>query len=264
MLASSSLYLGVATLLVGLLALGLPIRAFGLGDRVRALAVAGAGLAIAAASTRLPTRERRADSRAPSASRLDGLVPRWEFSERHATRIAADPFVVDRAIRAVSADEILLFRTLTWIRRLGRHGPESILEAPPHAPLLGVATRTGFAVLADEPGREIVFGFARRVARASGRRVADARDAAAVFAAPDAPGAILVAMNFHLAPDGDGGTLLTTETRVHATDAAARRAFATYWRVIYPGSALIRRAWLRAIRRRAEAAAGVLAAGAAR
>jgi hypothetical protein len=35
-------------------------------------------------------------------------------------------------------------------------------------------------------------------------------------------------------------------------DAAARRKFGAYWLVICPGSALIRRMWLRAIERRAE------------
>jgi hypothetical protein len=59
-------------------------------------------------------------------------------------------------------------------------------------------------------------------------------------------------MNFRLEDAGDGTTLITTETRIYATDASARRRFAGYWRVIYPGSALIRRMWLRAIARRAE------------
>jgi hypothetical protein len=48
-------------------------------------------------------------------------------------------------------------------------------------------------------------------------------------------------------------TIVTTETRIYATDASAGRRFAPYWRVIYPGSALIRRMWLRAIAHRAEA-----------
>jgi hypothetical protein len=70
-------------------------------------------------------------------------------------------------------------------------------------------------------------------------------------------------MNFRLeeeecdAPAGQATspcTLLTTETRIYATDASSRRAFARYWRVIYPGSSLIRRMWLRAIKKRAEAA----------
>jgi len=41
---------------------------------------------------------------------------------------------------------------------------------------------------------------------------------------------------------------------VFATDAASRRHFGVYWRVIYPGSWLIRLNRLRAIRRRAESA----------
>jgi uncharacterized SAM-binding protein YcdF (DUF218 family) len=58
-------------------------------------------------------------------------------------------------------------------------------------------------------------------------------------------------MNFLIAPDGPDGSVVSTETRVFATSPAARRRFAAYWRVIYPGSAIIRRMWLRAIRRRA-------------
>jgi hypothetical protein len=46
--------------------------------------------------------------------------------------------------------------------------------------------------------------------------------------------------------------MITTETRVAATDDGARRSFKRYWRLIAPGSALIRVVWLRAIRRRAE------------
>lgn len=37
-----------------------------------------------------------------------------------------------------------------------------------------------------------------------------------------------------------------------AADPRATRAFAAYWRMIHPGSALIRVMWLRAIRLRAE------------
>jgi hypothetical protein len=38
---------------------------------------------------------------------------------------------------------------------------------------------------------------------------------------------------------------------VFANSPHARRRFAAYWRVIYPGSAIIRRMWLRAIQHRA-------------
>jgi len=64
---------------------------------------------------------------------------------------------------------------------------------------------------------------------------------------------VLATMNFVVAPDGRGGSNVVTETRVFANSPGATRAFAAYWRVIYPGSAIIRRMWLRAIERRATA-----------
>ena len=60
-------------------------------------------------------------------------------------------------------------------------------------------------------------------------------------------------MNFHVEDAGGGVSRLVTETRVAASDARSERVFARYWRVIYPGSALIRVMWLRAIKARAEA-----------
>jgi hypothetical protein len=52
-----------------------------------------------------------------------------------------------------------------------------------------------------------------------------------------------------------GESSLSTETRVHVADPAARRKFRRYWRVIRPFSGLIRILFLRAARRRAEKAA---------
>jgi hypothetical protein len=65
-------------------------------------------------------------------------------------------------------------------------------------------------------------------------------------------GVVLATMNFLVAPAKDGGSTVTTETRVHASDPAALRKFGVYWRLIHPGSDIIRRMWLRAIARRAE------------
>jgi hypothetical protein len=65
------------------------------------------------------------------------------------------------------------------------------------------------------------------------------------------PGFAKGVVNFHVQAVA-GGTLLTTETRVGCTDEESRRKFRRYWRLVMPGSAAIRRAWLRAIRKRAE------------
>ena len=82
--------------------------------------------------------------------------------------------------------------------------------------------------------------------------VAHAKRSPEQFKALDAPNIAKIAMNFHVEPLGPGECRIITETRV-ATTPFFRRAFASYWRVIYPGSACIRRMWLQAIRRRAEA-----------
>jgi len=188
-----------------------------------------AGLGLTVAGFLLPPVASRAKR---ITSKLDEVMPEWEFNEVHSLHIDAPPDIVFDAVRNVRANEITLFHTLTWIRRFGRELPESILNARDHEPLLDVATRTGFEWLANDPPRELVVG--------------------TCLIGPDrrAYGAV----NFVVTPEGRGSRV-TTETRVHAKDAHARRRFAVYWRIIYPGSALIRRMWLRAVRERATGSA---------
>jgi hypothetical protein len=99
--------------------------------------------------------------------------------------------------------------------------------------------------VSEEPGREIVFG---TLVCCDGARATSGEELARL----DRPGVAKAIMNFHLADDGGGFTRVITQTRIFATDKSAERRFGVYWRVIYPGSALIRRMWLRAIRERAE------------
>ncbi len=246
MLGSVFVYGGLIAAFVGAAMLIKPARRMGFPSRRRALAALGTGFALIAIGWVLPARESRV---LQPRTHLDRVTPVWQFAEYHTVHIAAPPARVDQAIRQVTADEIRLFRALTWIRRLGRSGPESILNAPWRTPLLDVALRGGFKLLADEPGREIVIGTVV-IAPPEVRGGALRPQAFAVLGSR--PGFAIATMNFLLQPDGAGATILSTETRVRATDPASTRAFARYWRVIYPESALIRRMWLRAIRLRAE------------
>jgi hypothetical protein len=89
---------------------------------------------------------------------IDEFAPRFHFQEQHDIIIAAPPDRVFAAIKSVSADQIALFNVLTAIRRLGRPGPESILNAPNQQPILDVAVRTGFLLLSEQPPHEVVLG----------------------------------------------------------------------------------------------------------
>jgi hypothetical protein len=124
-----------------------------------------------------------------------------------------------------------------------------MLNAPRDTPILALATRTGFNLLVDDPAGEIVLGATGPVSNAA--RAATRPGTRRPFAAA-ADGYLSIAMNFSITSDGHGGSVLATETRVFAPDAPTRRRLAAYWRVIHPGSSLIRRGWLAAIRRRAE------------
>lgn len=68
------------------------------------------------------------------------------------------------------------------------------------------------------------------------------------------PGYAKAVINFYMHVQGNGSTMVSTETRIYAMDAVARGEFAMYRRVVRLGSAVIRKLWLKAIKRRAEQA----------
>jgi hypothetical protein len=247
MIPVALVYAGFLLAFLGFASLLIPLRFLRIRSRARGALVLLAGLFLTVIGMALPARETRI---AEPRTRLDELVPVYQFSEFHSIRVAAPREEAYRAIREVTAREIFLFQTLTAIRRFGRPGPESILNAPERQPLIDIALRGGFLLLAEDPGREIVLGTA--VVAPRGWRPRH-RPTPEGFKRLHDPGFALAAMNFRLEDAGPASTRITTETRVYATDAGARRRFASYWRVIYPGSALIRRMWLRAVRLRAEA-----------
>lgn len=243
MFGSAIVYAGIVIAFAGLLLVIRPIRRLRVPTRARAAAIAGVGALVMVVGLVLPAPESRV---ARARTRLDEITPVWQFSERHSLRVAAPPARVFDAIRRVRADEIALFNTLTCIRRFGRPAPESILNAGKTESLIDVALRGGFVRLADDSVRELVVGTVV-VAPPATRGVLRAE----TFLNPLPPGFALATMNFLVEPDGPNASVVSTETRVFANSPGARREFAAYWRVIYPGSAIIRRMWLRAIARRA-------------
>lgn len=179
-------------------------------------------------------------------NRIDEFMPVWQFGEFHTIEIAASPTRAFAAMKAVTAREIFLFRTLTWIRRAGRRSQEGILNAGSKDPLIDVAMRSGFMRLAEDPPSEIVMGIVLAKPAAS-----TAPSTPALFRETLPPDCTVGAMNFLVTPTASGGSIVSTETRVFANSPRRRRAFGRYWLMIYPGSALIRLMWLRAIKRRA-------------
>jgi hypothetical protein len=236
------IYLGLIGAAAGVISLVKPLRFLRIRSRRRGALIAGLGLLAFVAGVWLPLAETRVEA---PRTRLDEFAPAWQFSEFHSVRIDAPAARVHRAIRAVTPEEIRFYRTLTWIRGFGRRGPQGILNPPPGRPILDTFLSGAFVPLADDADREIVFG---RGGDGWGRKLWTADE----FKQPHGGQFVRIAMNFRIVEVDAAHSTLTTETRVYVAGPQAVRGFAAYWRMISPGSALIRREWLRAIKLRAE------------
>jgi hypothetical protein len=246
MVDSYFVYFGFTLFFAGVISLIRPLRFLYIRTRRAATILTVAGMVLSVGTLLLPYQEKQTVG---PMTKIDNWMPRFQVGERHTLRIAATPDRVFAAIHEVRADEILLFRTLVAIRRCGGTGPESILNAPEQKPLLDVATQTTFIFLEDEAPRELVLGTVI-TAPPGARKPGGLKPE--LFRKALRPGVVLATMNFVVTPAENGGSILATETRIYANSRSAARQFGIYWRIIHPGSDIIRRMWLRAIARRAE------------
>ena len=182
---------------------------------------------------------------------LDDIMTKLQFDEMYRVSIDALPGRTLEAVKQATPGEMPLVRLLFRIRSLpavfsGGGG----LPTARSEPLFWQMMASGFVFLGEEPGREVVGGVIVQPWKLGGSpplTIKDARE----FVAFEKPGYMKTALNFFVEPKS-GRTELRTETRVLTTDPASRRRFEYYWKMIRPGSAAIRRSWLRAAKRRAE------------
>ena len=180
---------------------------------------------------------------------IDRFLPAYEWNEVHSIEVAAEPAAVLAAVRAVTAREMRLVGLLLWLRALPARllGHRRLVRGG--GPVLEEILRSAFVLLAENES-EMVVGTVGRFWQPRATH-AEIRDGDA-FIAFDTAGWARAAMNFSVSEVGRGRTRLSTETRIAATDARARRRFGAYWLIVRPGSGLIRLLWLRAVKKRAE------------
>ena len=241
---------GIILVLAGLVSLVKPIRLLGIGSRARAFVVVLIGLLCVALGLNWPAATVRASG---THQRLDDFMPAFEFYERHETLVSATPDRVREAARSVSLSDMPVAVFLMRVRAAaaGRFDRPSRRQPP----ILGTFEQKGSGFLRLDTSRpnEVVYGMVGRPWTSGPRPPVSSPEQ---FLAFGQPGNIKVAFNIRWDDAGHGQTRISTETRCTGTDAAAGRIFARYWRVIYPGSAIIRRVWLDTIAERAEQGPG--------
>jgi hypothetical protein len=178
---------------------------------------------------------------------LDDVVPEFDHVTRQARVIDAPRAVVWEQLHRLRLRSLPVTMALGAVRALpvlltgrGRGGLDR--------PFLDVVP---IPVLSSEPSSAVVFGGVLQAWRLTGGAPPPVLDAAGVRAFAE-PGWVKVAMDFRLTP-AMGGTHLSSETRVQATDAGTRRRFDRYWLVVRPGSSAIRYEVLTAVALKAEA-----------
>ena len=181
---------------------------------------------------------------------LDDVVPAPEHVTSQSRTIAAPPDVVWDELHTVTLSSLPISATLIGIRFL----PALLLGGRPSfgRPFLDVVP---VPLLSSEQPSALVLGGVMQPWRPIGGERGPALDADGVRNWSE-PGWVKVAMDFRLTATDEGSTL-RTETRVAATDAAARLLFSGYWLVVRPGSSTVRREVLAAVAYRAEARAAL-------
>ena len=243
-LLSTLAYTGIVAALFGLANLAFPFRYLGIRRRTVGVLVVAAGVALAVAALYWPVSVIRV---AEPRTRLDELMPEYQFYERHSTRIHAGPEHVIEAIRQSTFGDMRSLRVLLKVRAAALRAPSRDNGAfGSDKRIFDAFTASGYVSGATE----------HEVLMCGGANVREGRVLPAhslqEFADYRVEGGVKIGFDFYVEDAGEGWSKVTAETRVLAVDEATTRGLARYWRLIVPGSGLLRREWLEGIKRRAE------------
>ncbi len=177
---------------------------------------------------------------------LDDYLPAYEFSERHALEIdAGREQRRPRAAGGVDRRDPRHPRASTCCEGSGATGRDTSGRSSDWRGWAAVCAR------GRRRARASCFGLTGQFWRLRGGQDLGRPRTAEEFLAYDRPDVCKAVIDFRIAELGAGRCRLTTETRVHVDDPAARRAFRRYWLVVRPFSGLTRILFLREVRRQA-------------
>jgi hypothetical protein len=242
---STLAYSGIVLALVGLANLALPFRFLGIRKRSVGVLIFAGGAGLALAALFWPASMIRV---AQPRTRLDEIMPEYQFSERHSLRIHARPEQVMQAVRESTWGDLKSLGTLLKIRGVATRTPfHDNGYFSPDKRVLDAFSASGYIFGGSD--HEIVMAgpvnmrLMRRPDVHTLQEFADYRE----------QGWIKTAFDFNVEDAGGGWSIIIAETRMAAQEDLSRGP-AVYWRLMVPGSGLLRREWLAGIKRRAESA----------
>jgi len=242
---------GAIVMLTGLISLIHPLAFLFIPDRIIGGWVIAGGALISILSLLWPVREAHATT---SGQEIDTLMPVYSFSEFHEVQITVSPERVKQTLKVTGVKDIPAAHLLMKIRGIAgddvdmsdraancQAGPETFSTPDFHFFAVGQA--------------EFITVMILKSSFATGNSNSPAPPeitSLEQFRSFNDPGYVKVVMNFRFISDDAQKTILTTETRVRGITPRDSRIFSRYWRIIYPGSAIIRRVWLDTVKNKAQ------------
>jgi len=236
-------WIGAILAIVGIISLIKPLAFLFVFNRTVAATVVCGGLLISILSIYWPVPVYHSQTNL----KIDEFLPEYSFNEYHEVKINASPEKVKYALQTTGVKDIPAALFLMKIR--GIAGDKDLSDQAKNNqadPEKLVTPDFNFFVV--DSSELITFIVIKATAKTPPPEIKSAKQ----FLEFKEPGYVKVAMNFRLIRLENGQTLLTTETRNDGTTQEDRRHFGRYWRIIYPGSAIIRRVWLDTLAKKAE------------
>jgi len=237
-------WIGLIIFFIGIISLIKPLVFLFIINRTVALYVLIGGILISSSSILLPAKV----CHSGTGMTLDKIMPEYSSKEYH--EIIADASVDDvkKALRVTGVKDIPVAKMLMMARGIADENKDMSDKASNNCKDTTTFVTPDFNFIIADSSELLTM----MVLKTKGKTPPPVFSSFKEFVAFNDPGYVKVAINFHFKSLENGKTLVSTETRNLPITSRDSHIFNAYWRVIYPGSAIIRRLWLETLSKNAE------------
>lgn len=244
-------WIGVIFIITGVISLFYPLAFLFTLNRFIAILVVIGGIIISVISLLYPVKIRHSQT---NNQKIDNLLPDFAFNELHEVSINASSEKVKQILQVTGVKDIPIARLLMKIRGIADEDVDLSDRASNN--LIGSDTIStpdfNFFVVAPDEWITVMILKSVIITNNVNQPAPPEISTLEQFTSFNTPGYIKVAINFRFISINENETILTTETRNNGITHKDNRIFGYYWRIIYPGSAIIRRVWLDTIKKKSQ------------
>jgi hypothetical protein len=244
-------WIGAILIVVGIISLIFPLKFLFILNRTIAALVAFCGALISAVSLLWPVKTKNSPT---NNQKIDGLLPDYAFNEFHEVHINTSPEKVKQTLQITGVKDIPAARLLMKIRGIADDDLDMSDRAAKNIACSDTFSTPDFNFFTVAPDEYITVMVIKSSIITNKSSIPAPPEISSLeqFLAFNKTGYVKVAVNFRFISSDNNATILTTETRNKGITHKDSCIFGRYWRIIYPGSAIIRRVWLDTVKKRAE------------